>query len=209
MKKLIPFSACCCSIHSCFLDFPACLGCQDQTTCLCIRSNTRCCKVASKEELETAKRYCICQEGGTFAVFPKTCLKGQNQWCCCENRCALPCDSDVPCLVTLCFVTCFYNYNWQFEVLKSMGEIDPNIVIEDTPAAPTPNIVQHIHIIQEAPKPQQTMVAAVPVEASTPPPSTAPAPVSAVPEASAPPPPPAGSAPPPPPLPPKAPNSDP
>ena len=211
LKSLIPFSACCCSIHSCFFDAPPCFGCQDQTTCLCLRSNTRCCKVASKEELETAKRYCICQEGGTFIVIPRTCLKGQDQCFCLENRCAFPCDRDVPCLFTVCFITCFYNYKWQFEVLKSMGEIDPNIVIEDTPPAPTPNIVQHIHVIHE---PQQNihyasqadMVPAVPVEPSPSPPPPA-APVSAVPAATAPPPPPSGSAPPPPP--PKAPNSDP
>jgi hypothetical protein len=45
-------------------------------------------------------------EGNLECIKPTTCLKLNTQQCCLDARCALPCDAEVPCLISALGLTC-------------------------------------------------------------------------------------------------------
>lgn len=175
MKDLVPCNACCCSISSCYLDFPACIGGQDESNCLCLRTSTKWCKPVTDP-----KKLMICNEGGYYVTYPRTCIKGFDQFFCLESRCALPCDEEVPCMISFCFLTCFYDFKFHFAVFKSIGEIDAEV--NGPPPSPETNVVQNIYIHDDQPKAAPVTVTATVVS-----------PASSNPEPSSPPPPPPSS----------------
>lgn len=144
----------------------------------------------------------VCQEGGCYLISPTTCLKGLNQSFCFDSRCAFPCDEEVPCLLTVCFITCVHNYKVHFGFFETMSQIDPSLVAVAAP--PLPNIEVHNVYLHSEPQPATHAVpvtSAIPVvnatsppppapPSVTPPPPTPAVPAPPAPESSAPPPPP-------------------
>ena len=66
----------------------------------------------------------LCDAGHTAMVIPPVLkggpiCKGIHKFCCCEQRCALPCDEEVPCMFGACFVICFEDWKWKFSVFEN------------------------------------------------------------------------------------------
>eukprot|EP00038_Savillea_parva_P005925 m.160694 g.160694 ORF g.160694 m.160694 type:complete len:114 (+) comp11981_c0_seq1:281-622(+) len=81
--ELFNVLACCCYQLNCYKTAP-CRGCIGETRCLCIECHNHC-------------RW----------VEVTTCIKQVHQNLCCDIRCALPCDEDVPFLIGACGILCF------------------------------------------------------------------------------------------------------
>ncbi len=94
------------SLHSCFCKFPQCLSAHTNLSVLCCRMEATACRptccvdetapVAEPEEL-----CCVLLRGQAVLERPQTICKGMSQCFCCDNRFALPCDEEVPCLLFL------------------------------------------------------------------------------------------------------------
>eukprot|EP00746_Dinoflagellata_sp_MGD_P068210 gnl/MRDRNA2_/MRDRNA2_28113_c0_seq1.p1 gnl/MRDRNA2_/MRDRNA2_28113_c0~~gnl/MRDRNA2_/MRDRNA2_28113_c0_seq1.p1 ORF type:complete len:164 (-),score=10.32 gnl/MRDRNA2_/MRDRNA2_28113_c0_seq1:296-787(-) len=104
--KLIPCNACCCLINSLYCKFPDCCGCKSEGQFLCVSSECVCCKPLTQKNDDD--KFCICFEGGSYFMIPKTCCLGSSQVLCVDTRCAYPCVAGkVPCLFTfLPFCVC-------------------------------------------------------------------------------------------------------
>eukprot|EP01038_Epipyxis_sp_PR26KG_P005608 gene5608-7742_t len=103
---LVPFHAACCSITSCYWKFPECFGVYGQGDCCCLQGEFKLCKPGGKK----SEHLCVCSEVGYYLVRPTTCCKSVQQCFCLDSRIAFPCDSDVPCMFTYCFITCCFNW---------------------------------------------------------------------------------------------------
>ena len=66
----------------------------------------KCCRASDIED-----KYCILANVESSIVTPKTCVRVIGQFFCYDIRCALPCEPQIPCMVTACFCTLCYNYN--------------------------------------------------------------------------------------------------
>jgi hypothetical protein len=119
ITHIVPFSAMCCSIASCYCKFPECIGGQGYVTCCCLHSEFILCK-PTPDSQETC---CILEKSFITCGAVRTCLKTETQLFCCDNRCALPCDNEVPCMYTMCFITCCVNWECKPAFCKSVGEI--------------------------------------------------------------------------------------
>ena len=95
--QVIVHHACCCCYDGCV---PECshIGCAAQKTLLCCEADI-CCK--------TDAPLLCCGCCAIRCVAPTTCCKVQSQICCCVAGSALPPDSEVPCMVNMCFLNCF------------------------------------------------------------------------------------------------------
>lgn len=65
----------------------------------------KCCRPSDIED-----KFCILADVNSAIMKPKTCFRVMGQCCCYDIRCALPCEAEVPCMFTMCFMTCFYDY---------------------------------------------------------------------------------------------------
>lgn len=99
VDKIRVCSAMCCSICGLFLQMPQCLGGKCSGSCLCLQIEESCCKIIGAENED--KICCVCCDGGTYCVKPKTCVEMQEQFFCIDSRCAFPCTEQVPCICTL------------------------------------------------------------------------------------------------------------
>lgn len=106
------FSAFCCTVSSCFCQFPQCLGSSAKSECLCCAEDIICCKPqCCDSNRQDQDACCVLQKGACWLQMPTTCCKGIFQNCCLDTRTAFPCDNDVPCLWTaLPFCTCCVNF---------------------------------------------------------------------------------------------------
>mmetsp|Transcript_27909 Transcript_27909/g.56502 ORF Transcript_27909/g.56502 Transcript_27909/m.56502 type:complete len:136 (+) Transcript_27909:93-500(+) len=96
-NEVIVFGACGCCYNG-FLIGDGCLGCMSSGTICCLETEF-CCK-------QGAPVLCL----GCCAirpVAPTTCIKAQAQMCCCVEVVGIPCDSEVPCMISYCGITCF------------------------------------------------------------------------------------------------------
>jgi hypothetical protein len=120
--QLFMCCACCCSKTSLYYKFPDCIGCTSLNECLCCKEATKCNLQCDHLSCCTSSPECFCfdfkkdmQKDGCCACrsydicyicclsqteqsckIPQTCCKGGNQVLCCDERCALPCDKEVP-----------------------------------------------------------------------------------------------------------------
>ena len=70
---LKPFSACCCMISSCFLEFPNCIGCEGEGEMLCMEGSWKCLKTMdANADGNEDKRCCACCQTGIYCIKPKT-----------------------------------------------------------------------------------------------------------------------------------------
>ena len=53
-------------------------------------------------------------------IKPGTCCKMQEQICCCNAAIAMPCDEEVPCMISVLGITCVNNYKCVFQACKKM-----------------------------------------------------------------------------------------
>jgi len=100
VNDLLVFQACCCNITGVTCKYPECWGFGVDGICLCIKSNCVVCKLMDERKNDEGKMF-TCTEGGLFCVKPTTCCQFQEQCCCLDTRCALPCTNDVPMICTL------------------------------------------------------------------------------------------------------------
>ena len=113
---LIVFSAWCCEINSCYCKMPECCGCYNSSVCCCLKADNMACKPSNVKG-----ECCIICSGGQLCIMPTTCVKGTNQCCCCDTRCAFPCDHDVPCVIAFCFCVCCVNFSPKCGCFQKLG----------------------------------------------------------------------------------------
>lgn len=118
-EDFMPCAACCCSILSCYTKFPDCIGCYDKGTFVCCEMETLWCKTGNREESSDGS-LCLCLSGEIEMIQPTTCCKLQIQYCCCNANMAMPCDEEVPCMITFLGITCVENYKCAFKACKTM-----------------------------------------------------------------------------------------
>lgn len=104
-SELIAFSACCCCITSCYCVAPKCISGYSKGVFMCFEIESLLCQPGQREG-----SLCTCFRGEVECIRPYTCAKISQQICCCDMRCAFPCDEEVPCMVTLYGLTCFKDY---------------------------------------------------------------------------------------------------
>ena len=116
---MCPFAACCCAVISCYTKAPDCIGCYNQGVFLCCELETLCCKTGWNEGTADGQ-ICLALKGEIEIIKPEGCCKLQEQLCCVNSACALPCDEEVPCMMSLLGITCVKNYKPVCEACKSM-----------------------------------------------------------------------------------------
>ena len=72
-----------------------------------------------------ADALCLCSDGYVKCTSPPTdcegepCIKNVSQCCCIEHRCAIPCDSEVPCMINVICINFVTQWRLDLEVLKT------------------------------------------------------------------------------------------
>ena len=118
-EDLTPFAACCCSIVSCYLKFPDCIGCYNKGAFVCFEMETLWCQTGMNEG-SSGDSLCLCLRGECEVIKPGTCCKLQEQCMCCNAAIAMPCDEEVPCMIGILGITCVKNYACVCEACKKL-----------------------------------------------------------------------------------------
>mmetsp|Transcript_14428 Transcript_14428/g.23664 ORF Transcript_14428/g.23664 Transcript_14428/m.23664 type:complete len:162 (-) Transcript_14428:276-761(-) len=130
VKELIPCSAMCCGITSCFCDFPECIGCKGEFVMCCFQSESAWCKkLSTKNPANMEGKICVCFEGECSIVNITRCCSVQEQVFCLDNRCSIPTNADIPCICTcLPFCTCCADWKLAVHCCKKIGDMDLDLV---------------------------------------------------------------------------------
>ena len=120
LKDQTPIGGCCCSMTSLYMKWPECIGCHQEFELCCLELKAIGCKPIYSNPLIC----CICVDGSFNVVPPKVCIKGTNQCFCCDNRCALPCDSDLPCILNCWGLNLTYNVACVIKCCATIGDIE-------------------------------------------------------------------------------------
>lgn len=115
-NDLTPFMGCCCGVCSFYFVFPDCIGCWSKGTLCCLDIEALCCKVGKKEG-----SICMCMQNEIEVIWPPSC-KIANQVFCLDNRCAIPCDEEVPCVVTVFGIQCCKHSECKPGCCKKLGD---------------------------------------------------------------------------------------
>jgi hypothetical protein len=123
INDMVPLFAHCCTITSLYCPDKVgkMCGCFTQGQFLCMEGDCTCCKVAEN----TPDACCICQKVRLTMIKPVTCVQVTSQFFCCDHRCALPCDKDVPCMFTVLGLTCFYDYKFNCTCWQTIASMKP------------------------------------------------------------------------------------
>mmetsp|Transcript_11780 Transcript_11780/g.35089 ORF Transcript_11780/g.35089 Transcript_11780/m.35089 type:complete len:176 (-) Transcript_11780:65-592(-) len=97
-NELLIFSALCCVNSACYREADCC-GCSGKVSVCCL-SLEHCLKPGAPCLFPLC---CL----GIKCVSPTTLLKAQSQCCCLVHSAALPCDDEVPCMLSCCFASCW------------------------------------------------------------------------------------------------------
>lgn len=124
-EHLIPYGASCCTIDSCFLKFPDCIGCYDKGICLvCEWESTGCKPFFLNPNRADKDLLCLCQQRSCQIVMPYLGCKREAQSFCCDHRAALPCDADVPCVcMPIMFLTAVVNFKPFFGCFSNLKQL--------------------------------------------------------------------------------------
>lgn len=114
-RELIPCCGCCCTIISCYCKWPECCGYYAKGNFVCIETEAICCKTGKREG-----SLCVCIRNELEIIQPTTCCKMECQPCCIDERCAIPCDKEVPCIVSVCGLTIVQDYKFVCDFAKAM-----------------------------------------------------------------------------------------
>merc|ERR1719499_873932 len=90
------------------------IGCAANANILCIEYEF-CCKPGGSCLVPCGCMGCRCTS-------PSTCIKLQQQTCCCASAIAFPCDDEVPCTVAMCFLLCYPKVGCLVKVADVKGE---------------------------------------------------------------------------------------
>ena len=120
-KDLRPCMACCCTILSCYVAFPQCIGCYSKGVFTCIETESVACKPSVVEG-----SLCKLLSSEVELVKPVTCVKCAAQECCIDSRCALPCDSEVPCMISFLGLTIAKDYQPKCACGESASAVELN-----------------------------------------------------------------------------------
>jgi hypothetical protein len=124
-SEVVPCSACLCSISSLYLRFPGCISCYEKTTCCCFETESVCCRIMTCSSNRKKETLCMVFEKSNFyIVWPTTFIKSISQCMLFDSRCAIPCDSEVPCIcMMLPFCTCCVNCKPRCECCATVGAL--------------------------------------------------------------------------------------
>jgi hypothetical protein len=67
---------------------------------------------------------CAACAGEIEGIKPEVCCKMQQQTCCINNACAMPCDDEVPCMIACLGVQCVKNYAVEFKFASRMESLE-------------------------------------------------------------------------------------
>lgn len=154
----IPCNGFCCSMSALYCSMPACFGCSSKEECLCMKNSAVACKPMCGEANRQNQRSCCLVSKRSVVCYDsiKTCVKCMDQVCCIDNRCALPCDNEVPCLYT-CFPCCTCCVDWQFKIAccNTVGQLTGR---SNAPAVQQQQqVVNQVVIINQTPAPVQVV----------------------------------------------------
>ena len=122
VTDLVPIMGFCCSFTSlyCPEKCSQMCGCFGQVTCLCLEEEFFCCKPSEKDT-----DCCILQKISVVIIKPTTCISGKAQVFCLDNRCALPCNEDIPCIMNACGLNCCIDWGMSFGCCKKVIDLRP------------------------------------------------------------------------------------
>eukprot|EP00392_Amoebophrya_sp_AT5.2_P008638 g8666.t1 len=135
IEDLQPCQAMCCAIQSCYCKFPECLGCVSDGTVLFCQG--RCVSLKPLDCKDDDKRCCAVCEMNAFWKIPTEFGESKCQCCCIDQRMAIPCNDDVPCMFTplpccVCGLNCDLHHRADFGMsgphcCKKVGDIIPRL----------------------------------------------------------------------------------
>lgn len=127
VKDLVPWCGVCCFIASCYTECPDCFGSVCENTIMCCKQRIIVCKCGK----DLNEQLCKCVGLDCDVVKCKVCCKSRAQSCCLDVRASIPPNEEIPCLVTVCCVTCCYDYRFMCRCCKGIREIitNPNTTV--------------------------------------------------------------------------------
>jgi len=114
-SKLILCNGCICCNNALYTEFPACLGCSGEYKIICLECDW-CVK------LNTPTKRCICCNIDITKNYFNPIIKGQDQYFCCVDSCALPPGGEVPMTLGLYGIFCYPS----FGLCKTQGQLVMN-----------------------------------------------------------------------------------
>ena len=153
--QLFMCCACCCSKTSIYYKLPDCIGFTVLSECCCSRSASKCniqfdhlscctsspecfCfdfkKSMTKDGCAACRSYDICclcclsQTDNAFKV-PTTCCKSSSQCLCCDDRCAVPCDDEVPFQIGCLGIFCVGKPAPKQNVVVVSAPVQPQVIM--------------------------------------------------------------------------------
>lgn len=131
LKETRPCMGFCCEVTNLYFGFPACLSIYEQFNCLCCQTEGLFCKPMCCQSKAKSSLCCKLSKGNLFCITPTTCCKSICQCFCIDNRCAMPCDQEVPCICMIFpYVTLISNYAIHFDVCATMGELTGENIVK-------------------------------------------------------------------------------
>lgn len=117
--------AVCCEVSSLYLSFPGCLSAYSKGTCCCLETQLLCCKpMCCGSNKRKKSLLCLWQRSNIMCITPTTCCKSITQCFCIDNRCAIPCDDEVPCLcMPLPFCTLCAKFGCHIGCCETMAQV--------------------------------------------------------------------------------------
>jgi len=116
-KDLITCCAMCCISMNLYCKWPDCCGCYSKGQMVCLELESLACKVGvNKGSL------CMCCKQEFECIVPTTCIKMTSQFFCLDQRCAFPCDDEVPCAVAFCGLTICRNWTCHCKCLEHAAD---------------------------------------------------------------------------------------
>merc|ERR1712146_721569 len=124
-----------------FADCP--IGCASSETCCCIEGEF-CCKPG-------VEMLCL----GCCAlrlISPTTCMKVESQMCCSVAGVAIPCDDEVPCMVSLCFLHCYPQVGCCMQMSTLVGNNNGEGRVTNLPISPEAGVALTNRLIRSPPR---------------------------------------------------------
>ena len=123
----------CCSINSCYCNSTVCVcepcfrsAASAQACCMQGSSVSKCLLCLGDEEKDKSKnsQCCYAAKGGFYMIPCECVLKYRAQQMCCDDRYALPCTPDVPCVFTpLPFCVLFKDWCFKFVCCPKLNKL--------------------------------------------------------------------------------------
>lgn len=119
-----PCSGSCCSIDSCYLKYPDCIGCFSRGHFCCVDGSSTSCKpIFLDENRKNKDLLCLVSKGHRYCVPFKFGCWSEEQCFIRDSRCAFPCNEQVPCLLSTCFITCCVNFQVDIKIAATLAEL--------------------------------------------------------------------------------------